>query len=56
MNAAYNMFLHYAPKGKELHMHIEITPRIQKWAGYELSTGLIINNIAPEAAAKFYRN
>ncbi|MBN2454490.1 DUF4921 family protein [Candidatus Woesearchaeota archaeon] len=56
LNAPYNMFLHYAPKGKELHMHFEITPRLQKWAGYEFSTGIVINNISPEASAKYYRS
>jgi UDPglucose--hexose-1-phosphate uridylyltransferase len=56
INASYNFFLHYAPKGENLHFHIEITPRIAKWGGFELSTGAIINSVMPEDAAKFYRS
>lgn len=55
IDASYNYFLHYAPKGNDLHFHIEITPRIAKWGGFELSTGATINSIMPEDAAKFYR-
>jgi UDPglucose--hexose-1-phosphate uridylyltransferase len=55
LNASYNFFLHYAPKGKDLHFHIEITPRIANWGGFEISTGATINSVLPEEAAKFYR-
>ena len=55
LNAPYNYYLHYSPPEKNLHLHIEITPRLSKWAGYEFSTGIIINSIPPEDAAKFYR-
>ena len=55
MNASYNFYLHYAPQGHDLHFHIEVTPRIGKWGGFELSTGAIINSVMPEDAAKFYR-
>src|SRR3990167_5812070 len=53
-NISYNFYLHYAPKGKGLNFHIEITPRIAKWGGFELSTGAIINSVMPEDAARFY--
>lgn len=55
-NIPYNFVLHYAPKGKDLHMHIEIMPRIAKWAGFELGTGIIVNHVLPEDAAKWYRS
>jgi UDPglucose--hexose-1-phosphate uridylyltransferase len=55
LNASYNFFLHYAPKGTDLHFHIEVTPRIDKWAGFELASEVIINSVAPEEAARFYR-
>ena len=42
-------------QGQDLHFHIEITPRFEKWGGFELSTGAIVNSIMPEDAAKFYR-
>lgn len=55
LGASYNHFLHYAPKGEDLHFHIEICPRIATWGGFELSAGTVINSVSPEDAAKFYR-
>ncbi len=55
INCSYNFYIHYAPGKTDLHLSLEICPRIAKWAGFETSTGDIINVIAPETAAKFYR-
>jgi len=55
INASYNYYLHYAPQGKKLHFHIEITPRLSTWAGFELASDVIINTVSPEDAAAFYR-
>jgi len=54
-NDSYNFFIHYSPKNEDLHLHIEICPRIAVWGGFELGTGMIINSVMPEDAAKFYR-
>ena len=56
IGAAYNIVYHYAPKGKNLHFHVEILPRIAKWAGFEHSTGVVVNSMPPEMAAKYYRS
>jgi len=55
LNAPYNFYFQY---GGNLHLHLEIAPRFSKvkWAGFELSTGTIINPVSPEVAAEFYRN
>ncbi|MFH1398594.1 MAG: galactose-1-phosphate uridylyltransferase [Candidatus Woesearchaeota archaeon] len=55
LNADYNFCLHYAPVGTDLHLHIEIQPRIAKYGGFENSTGIIVNQLSPEDAAEFYR-
>lgn len=55
INAPYNYFFHYSPKGENLHFHVEILPRLATWAGFEFSTETIINAVPPEDAAKFYR-
>ncbi len=55
INAPYNMFVQYSPKGKDLHFHIEITPRTSVWAGFEFASGTVINSLTPEEAASFYR-
>ena len=56
INAAYNFYVHQSPLKGNLHFHIEITPRIATWAGFELSTDAIINSVMPEDASKFYEN
>ena len=55
INASYNFFLHYSPEKENLHFHIEITPRLATWGGFEISTNAIINSVLPEDAARFYR-
>jgi len=55
INASYNFVLHYAPKGKDLHFHIEVMPRISILAGFELGSGDLINTVSSEEAGEFYR-
>ncbi len=57
---AYNMLIHTCPvvfKGarESQHWAMDIFPRASRMAGFELSTGAMINAIYPEAAAKAYR-
>lgn len=56
LGADYNLFFHYAPDGSDLHFHVEITPRIALWGGFELASGTVINSVSPEDAAAFYRS
>ncbi|HZX44577.1 MAG TPA: DUF4931 domain-containing protein, partial [Candidatus Nanoarchaeia archaeon] len=56
INASYNLFIQYSPGKEDLHFHIEITPRIATWAGFEFSSGIVINSVSPESAAGFYRS
>jgi UDPglucose--hexose-1-phosphate uridylyltransferase len=52
----FNLKIHNADlKGENFHFHIEISPRLAIWAGFELETGTVINTVSPEDAAKFYR-
>lgn len=53
--APYNFYFHASPPGKNLHIHLEICPKISKIAGFELGTGMFINVVPPEQAAEFYR-
>ena len=55
MNISYNFFIHYSPEKENLHFHIEVTPRIATWGGFELSTNAVINSVMPEDAARFYK-
>jgi hypothetical protein len=40
---------------EDQHLYMKVAPRGSVWAGVEIGSGLIINPIAPEEAAKFYR-
>lgn len=51
----YNFYLHYSPKDEDLHFHFEITPRLNKWAGFELATDSFVITVSPENAAQFYK-
>ncbi|MDE2001834.1 MAG: DUF4921 family protein [Patescibacteria group bacterium] len=56
----YNFFIHTAPiKDKAqyhmYHWHIEIIPKISKTAGFELGTGIDIDSVDPDVAAKILR-
>lgn len=53
----YNFFIHSAPlkdqgKFEHYHWHVEVVPKMDIAAGFELSTGVDINTVLPEAAAK----
>lgn len=62
----YNYYIHTAPCDdtgfvcdlstfQHFRYHIEITPRISTFAGFELGTGMEINTALPEESARFLR-
>lgn len=52
-NPAYNMYLNSMVKeGTSFHMSITIIPRISIQAGFENSTGIMVNTISPERFKK----
>ncbi|PIR97803.1 MAG: hypothetical protein COT89_02740 [Candidatus Colwellbacteria bacterium CG10_big_fil_rev_8_21_14_0_10_42_22] len=56
-NANYNFYFHTSPvKNKKsygfYHWHIQVVPRLNISAGFELTTGMEINSIFPEDAVK----
>jgi len=55
LNLPFNCFLHNVISDKHQHFYIKLQPRDSIWAGVELGSGLIINSVPPEAAAKYYR-
>lgn len=55
LNLDYNFFLHNVVSDTKQHFYIKIQPRDSVWAGVELGSGLVINSISPEVAAKYYR-
>lgn len=56
LGLAYNFFMHQVVSRGDQHFYIKIQPRdVNVWAGVELGSGLVINSVSPEEAAKYYR-
>ena len=55
LDLSFNYYLHNVVSNKEQHLYLKIQPRDSIWAGVELGSGLVINSVPPEEAAKFYR-
>ena len=55
---SYNVVVHNAPAHGEVRYHwwVEIVPRVAVVAGFELGTGLMVNTVAPEEAARRLRD
>lgn len=55
-----NFYIHDLPKSidstESFRLHLEITPRISIYGGYELGSGVIIDVMSPEDAADYLRN
>ncbi|MBR9689789.1 MAG: galactose-1-phosphate uridylyltransferase [Candidatus Altiarchaeota archaeon] len=52
---SYNWGIHQAPRGRDFRLHLEIYPRLTKFAGFELSNDIYINTVPPESYAKEFR-
>lgn len=55
-----NFYIHSEPVQTEnelpyYHWHMEITPRLSLYGGYELGSGMVIDIITPEQAAEYLR-
>jgi UDPglucose--hexose-1-phosphate uridylyltransferase len=54
-----NFFLHDLPTSIQhadyYHWHLEIAPRVTNYGGYELGSGVVIDVMSPEDAAKYLR-
>jgi len=55
LDLPYNYYFHQTINDEDQHLYLKITPRGSVWAGVEIGSGLIINPVSPEEAAKFYR-
>ena len=51
----YNYYFHQVINDEDQHLYMKVIPRGSVWAGVEIGSGIIINPISPEKAAKFYR-
>lgn len=56
MELSYNFFMHQVVSNKDQHFYLKIQPRDSIFAGIELGSGLVINSVSPEEAARYYRD
>ena len=57
-NPAFNYFIHSLPQESaehQYHWHIEVLPQIAKTAGLEWGSGIHLNSVSPEDAARVLR-
>ncbi len=58
----YNVVIHNAAAppadgdGTPFHWWVEVVPRVNVVAGFELGTGVLVNTVAPEVAASQLRD
>lgn len=55
LDLAYNFYFHQVINDNDQHLYMKVVPRGSVWAGLEIGSGLIINPITPEEAARYYR-
>ena len=49
----YNLVVHSAPPGPgPFHWYVEIVPRVLIVAGFEQATGILVNAVPPDRAAR----
>ncbi len=56
----FNWWIHTGPTKKDhvaefYHWHMEIAPRVSKFGGYEMGSGIVIDVVSPELAAQFLK-
>ena len=56
----FNWWIHTGPTKKDncddyYHWHMEIAPRVSKFGGYEMGSGIVIDVVSPELAAEFLK-
>lgn len=56
LDLPYNYYFHQVINDEDQHLYMKIVPRGSVWAGVEIGSGIVINPIAPEDAAHYYRS
>ena len=56
----FNWWIHTGPTKEDhidnfYHWHMEIAPRVSKFGGYEMGSGIVIDVVSPELAAQFLK-
>ncbi len=52
----YNFYMHQTLTDPNEYFYLRVCPRRDTWAGVELGSRVIVNTVAPEEAAEYYRS
>lgn len=55
IDVSYNYFFQNSIENENHHLILKLAPRPNIWAGLELGTGIVLNPVPPEDAARFYK-
>lgn len=55
-NIPYNLYAEELVEDPDEHAEIRLTPRLWHWGGVEISSGIYVNPVPPEEAARAYRD
>ncbi len=55
LDCAFNIFFHDVVGEKDELFEINFVPRVNRWGGFELDGGIVVNPVAAETAAEEYR-
>ncbi len=53
---SFNFFLQDSLPAEDHHFVLKVEPRSNTWGGFELATGVILNPVPPEFAARWYKS
>lgn len=55
LGLSYNFFCHQSVSDPHQRFCLKIQPRDSVWGGLELGSGIVVNSVLPETAARYYR-
>lgn len=55
LHLPYNYYFHQVINDNDQHLYLKVVPRGSVWAGVEIGSGVVINPIDPDDAARYYR-
>ncbi len=56
LNLPYNFYMHQTFTDSDEYFYMRVCPRRDVWAGVELGSRVVVNTVAPEDAAAYYRS
>lgn len=55
LHLPYSYYFHQVIRDTDQHLYLKIAPRGNVWSGVEMASGLVVNPVTPEDAAKHFK-